>query len=72
MTQDKDDLYSWRRDGSLSVLDDGGEVNRRQLYSICGKLIGHYPITGWLRVAYSCMIRLANEGDWNTIVPENV
>ena len=25
-----------------------GEISRRELFSICGKLLGHYPVAGWL------------------------
>ena len=30
-----------------------GNLTRRGLFSICGKLVGHYPVAGWLRVACS-------------------
>ena len=38
------------------------ELHRWELFSICGKLTGHYPITGWLLIACSCIKRQA-EGD---------
>ena len=28
-------------------------LSRRQLFYVCGRLVGHYPICGWLRVACS-------------------
>ena len=28
-------------------------LSRRQLFSVCGRLVGHYPICGWLRVTCS-------------------
>lgn len=42
----------------------GGEISRRELFSICGKLLGHYPIAGWLRLACSYVKRRANGVDW--------
>ena len=34
----------------------------RELFSICGKLVGHNPIAGWLRVACS-YVKLHAEGE---------
>ena len=34
-------------------------MSRREL-SLCGKLVGHYPVAGWLRVACSYVKRLNN------------
>ena len=31
---------------SVPVVD--GKMSRRELFSVCGKLVGHYPIAGWL------------------------
>ena len=39
----------WRRGGDVSgVLFN---VTRRSIFSVCRKLVGHYPMYGWLRVA---------------------
>lgn len=44
------------KDGSL-VFDRGNEIlqlpSDGQLFSMCGKLVGHFPIGGWLRVTYT-------------------
>ena len=37
------------RDGELPVLSEN--VTKRELFSVCGKLVGHYPVVGWLRTA---------------------
>lgn len=34
-------------------------LTRRELFSICGTLVGHYPIAGWLRVACNYIKRTA-------------
>ena len=36
------------------------QMNRRKFFSLCGKLIGHYPVAGWRRVACSYVKRLAS------------
>lgn len=43
-------------------------LNRRELFSVCGKLVGHYPVAGWLRVACSYMKRAAEGTGWEDSV----
>ncbi len=38
-------------------------ISRRELFSICGQLLGHYPVAGWLRIACSFIKRMS-EGRW--------
>ena len=40
-------------------------MTRRELFSWCGKLIGHYPVAGWLRPACSFVKRLAAGDKWD-------
>ena len=47
------------------VPDISEVVTRRELFSICGKLVGHYPVAGWLRVACSYIKREANGCAWD-------
>ena len=35
-------------------------VTRRTIFSLCGKLIGHLPVCGWLRAATGMIKRRAN------------
>ena len=37
-------------------------LTRRGFFSICGKLVGHYPVAGWLRMACSYVKRRAEGG----------
>nr|XP_027233814.1 uncharacterized protein LOC113825211 [Penaeus vannamei] len=53
----------FRRGNEIPEVKDN--LSRRELFSICGKLVGHYPITGWLRVACSYVKRRADRGRWN-------
>jgi hypothetical protein len=46
-------------------------LTRRQLYGICGDLMGHYPIGRWLRVCCSFLRREAT-GEWDDPVEEHV
>lgn len=40
------------------------DLSRRELFSVCGKLVGHYPVAGWLRVACSYVKRRAEGVRW--------
>ena len=37
---------------------------------MCGKLVGHYPVVGWLRVACSFIKRAAGGSRWEDLVGE--
>ena len=41
--------FVWRRDSD--VTDVPSVLTRRTVFSFCGKLVGHYSVCGWLRVA---------------------
>ena len=59
MKRMQDGHLSWERGNSVPSVAD--QVTRRELFSICGLLVGHYPVCGWLRVACS-FIKRASEG----------
>lgn len=46
------------------VPEVGTELTKRELFSICGKLVGHYPIAGWLRIACSFIKRQTGTEYW--------
>ena len=68
-------LRVWGEDGGLfwkdnEIADLSNELTRRSVFSYCGKLDGHYPVYGWLRVANAFIKRRANdvtEGSDDTI-----
>ena len=60
----------WSRDNSLD--HDIDSLTKRKLFSLCGKLVGHYPVGGWLRVACSYIKRQVNECKWDEPIPEAV
>ena len=48
----------WKRNNAFDEVPD--TLTRRSMFSCCGKLIGHLPVCGWLRVATAFMKRRAN------------
>ena len=48
----------------------GQTMTRRELFSLCGKLVGHYPRAGWLRVACSYAKRHAEGVKWGDDIGE--
>lgn len=64
------DAFFWQRDNVIHDVPSG--LTRRQLFSICGQLTGHYPVAGWLRPACSFLKRLASSGGWDSAVSEGV
>lgn len=61
----------WARDGALCDLPD--KLTRRSVFSVCGKLVGHFPVCGWLRVAMAYVKRRANLATqgWDDVVRDN-
>ena len=41
---------------------------RRELFSMCGKLVGHSPIAEWLRIACSYVKRTVEGSSWDDYV----
>ena len=48
----------WRRGSELDEIP--AQLIRRSVFSACGKLLGHFPVCGWLRVATAFIKRRAN------------
>ena len=48
----------WKRNNTFGEVPD--TLTRRSVFSFCGKLTGHLPVCGWLRVATAFMQRKAN------------
>ena len=55
----------FRRGNEVPVVADDTVVTKKQLFSICGKLIGHYPVAGWLRVACGFLKRACVGSAWD-------
>lgn len=48
----------WARENSLP--DIPSSLTRRSVFSVCGRLVGHLPVCGWLRPAVAFVKRMAN------------
>jgi hypothetical protein len=64
-------VHHWQRDTDIPIVA-GDNISKRELFSVCGKLLGHYPVAGWLRVACSYVKRQAGDIDWGDVIPSNV
>ena len=62
---------TWTRGKAVPQLLDK-PLTRRELFSICGRLIGHYPVAGWLRIACSFIKRHSEGQKWDDTVGERV
>ncbi|XP_067949793.1 uncharacterized protein [Watersipora subatra] len=47
-------------------------LTKRELFSFCGRLVGHYPVAGWLRPYCSFLKRLGCNGAWDAPVEKEV
>ena len=61
----------WKRSASIESIVDLNKVfllTKRELYSVCGKLTGIYPVANWLRIACSYLKRATNDIKWDDII----
>ncbi|XP_067949646.1 uncharacterized protein [Watersipora subatra] len=70
VTISKKGTCTWQRDSAVPTVES--IRTKRDLFSVCGKLIGHYPVAGWLRVACSYMKRCAADGKWDDAIAKEV
>ena len=55
----EDNSLYWRRGNKIP--DMPRVVMRRNVFSLCGKLVGHLPVVGWLHVAVAFIKRRASD-----------
>ena len=53
---EKDGTLQWKRGSRIPEILDG--LTCRRVFSLCRKLVGHFPVCGWLRVAVAFIKRL--------------
>lgn len=68
LQKDKTGELVFRRGNEIPEV--GEEMSKRELFSACGRLVGHYPIAGWLRVACSYVKRRAEGVRWEDKVKQ--
>ena len=56
--REEGDQARWNRDNEVGELPEN--PTRRSIFSLCGRLVSHLPVCGWLRVAASYVKRRAN------------
>jgi hypothetical protein len=59
-----------RRDNQVDNVDE--VKTRRQVFSWCGQLVGHFPVAKWLRPACSYIKRSTNGTNWDEAISESV
>ncbi|KFD46110.1 hypothetical protein M513_13005 [Trichuris suis] len=62
---------TWKRDNQVPTVPD--RLTRRVVFSYCGKLVGHLPVCGWLRVATAFAKRKANDAtaSWDEVIDDD-
>lgn len=68
--REKNGRFVWERDNSIAGPTE--EMTKRELFSWCGKLVGHFPVASWLRPCCSYLKRLANGSGWDSKVNDRV
>ena len=53
----------WKRGNELPRVPE--KVTKRELFSITGALVGHFPVANWLRVACSYVKRVCDANSWD-------
>ena len=66
------DVLMWSRDNAVTS-EVTTKMTRREGFSLCGKLIGHYPVCGWLRAAVGYLKRRASSSTirWDDVVADD-
>ena len=72
LSRDSCGTLQFRRGNEVPMIDASSALSRRQLFSICGRLVGHYPVCNWLRVACSYIKRRSEGARWEEDVGEDV
>ena len=68
-TYEKKGVVRWERTELKNEIEPPNlnSMTKRQLFSLCGKLVGHYPVAGWLRVV-SSFVKRGCQGDvWDSL-----
>lgn len=68
ISRDANDKLTFSRGNEIPIIESDENLTRRQLFSICGRLVGHYPVCGWLRVACSYVKRKSEGKLWDDFI----
>ena len=59
----ENERFMWTRGNLIGELPE--RLKKRDLFSLCGKLVGHFPVANWLRVACSYAKRCTDSQKWD-------
>lgn len=62
----RDEILEFKREGELPEVEER-DITRKEAFPICGRLIGHYSIAGWMRVACNFLKRQENGRNWKKV-----
>jgi hypothetical protein len=62
--KEKESLW-WRRDNLHEDIKSVQEMSKRDVFSLCGQLLGHFPVASWLRPACGFIKRTLNSQGWD-------
>jgi ribonuclease HI len=65
--EDREGELWWVRDNQCEKIVPQ-TLTKRNLFSMCGQIIGHFPVATWLRPACSFIKRTTSELNWNDVV----
>ena len=65
---ESDSNLVWKRDSPIPEITE--VVTKRECFSWAGRMIGHYPVGGWLRVACSFIKQYCSQTDWSKPVSD--
>ena len=54
----------WKRGNDFEPKIGERQLTRRELFAVCGRLVGHFPVANWLRVACSYVKRVSSGKSW--------
>lgn len=68
--QNKGGDVEWKRDNNVNPVEE--TMSRAEVFSMCGQLVAHFPVAGWLRPACGYIKRCASVGSWKDPVDAKV
>ena len=67
-TYEKKGVVYWRRTELKKEINPSNlnSMTKRQVFSLCGNMVGHYPVAGWSRVVCSFVKRSYESNAWDS------
>lgn len=65
----KDNTLCWKRDNTIGLEPI---QTKRDVFALCGRLVGHFPVGGWLRPACGVLKRMVNDLSWDEQIDDRM